>query len=129
MDEEESKSHFVDSDNNNEDEMDKLDDGEEMNAEWYHESDTAEEIPDPNVQRKALFQKPRTLPTDLSKDHFEEGLLYTMVLDKEHDKALLVMMIETGNLEFIYRVFFVRGSSRQTYHEAGKNRKTKYKNL
>ena len=52
-----------------------------------------------------------------------------MVLEKEHDKVLLVMMIETGNLEFIYRVFFVRGSSRQTYHEAGKDRKAKYENV
>ena len=44
MDEEESKSHSEYSDTYNEDEMDNLEDGEEMNGEWYQ---SPFRIPDP----------------------------------------------------------------------------------
>ena len=105
-----------------EDEFDCLEDSENMDAEWYQESDTGDDIPDPNMQKEALFQKPDTLPVELPKDHFEEGLLYFMVFDNDHDSPLMVMIIETGIVAFLYRVFYVRGSSTKTWHEAGTNK-------
>ena len=104
-------------------------DGENMDADWYHESDTGEEVPDPNMQKEALFQKPNTVPVGLSKNHFEEGLYYFMVLDKDHDKPMLVMILETGIDEFVYRVFYIRGSSAKTYHEAGKDKTATYEEV
>lgn len=104
-------------------------DDEHMNEDWYHESDTDEDIPDPNNQKEALFQKANTLPVYLSKKHFQEGLLYTMVLEQEHDKPMLVMIIAKGNMEFTYRLFFARGSAMKTFHEAGSDKTAKYQDV
>ena len=99
---------------------------EEMVGDWYNDSDTSEDIPDPNLQDDPLFQKVDTLPEELCNKHFEEGLIYVMTLNKERDKTILVMAIESRQVDFSYRTFFVRGSSSQTFHEGGKDRTARY---
>ena len=43
---------------------------------WYHtDSDTDEDIPDPNLLLDPLFQDVDKLPEPSKKNHFEEGLL------------------------------------------------------
>jgi len=106
-------------------------DDEHMDGDWYHASDTDEDIPDPNNQKEALFQKANTLPVILSKKHFQEGLLYTMVLEQGHDKPMLVMIIAKGDMEFTYQLllFFARVSAMKTFHEAGSDKTAKYQDV
>ena len=73
-----------------------FEDGENMDNLWYHESDTSEDIPDPNLEEKSLFQKWNSLPVELRKDHFQEGLLYLMTLDQACKEPMLVMIILSG---------------------------------
>ena len=56
-----------------------------MVEDWYHESDTSENIPEPNDEPAALYQDLNTLPVPLLNYNFDEGLLYTMTLEKNHD--------------------------------------------
>ena len=42
---------------------------------WYNDSDTSDEILDPNIQEGSLFQKANMLPVELCEEHFEEGLI------------------------------------------------------
>ena len=51
-------------------------------VDWYQESDTSEEIPDPNQRNAKLFQDVDTLPVEIKKSHFQEGIIYFMTLDK-----------------------------------------------
>ena len=99
---------------------------EEKNSDWYNDSDTSEDIPDPNLQDDPLFQKVDTLPEELCNKHFEEGLIYVMTLNKQRDKPLLIMVIESRQMDFSYRTFFVRGSSRKTYHQGGTDETASY---
>ena len=61
--------------------------------------------------------------------HFEEGLIYTMTFLKDKVKPMLAMITAKRTHDFSYRVFFVRGSSRKTYHQAGTDRKAKYNDV
>ena len=49
----------------------------ENEDDWYHESDTAEEISDPNLVSRALFQAKGKMPCSLEKSHFLEGCICT----------------------------------------------------
>ena len=42
---------------------------------------------------------------------------------------MLVMVIASYVHELLYRVFFVRGSKRKTYHQSGTDRKAKYADI
>ena len=53
---------------------------------WYNESDTSEDIPDPNLKPEALYQERDKLPTVLHSSHFVEGLICTMTLKKKKRK-------------------------------------------
>ena len=78
------------------------------------------------MEKESLYQEPDKLPVGLQKSHFQEGLVYTMTLIKEKEKPMLVMIIDKYTHDFLYRVFFVRSSSRKTYHQSGTDRKSKY---
>lgn len=80
------------------------DDGE-SSEDWYHESDTSENIPDPNCSEDPLYQDVNKLPVGLRKGHFEEGLLYSMTLDQGRENTMLVMIVEVKENTFIYRNF------------------------
>ena len=103
-----------------------LDDGENMEDHWYNESDTEDSIPDPNLENQPLFQRVNMLPVPLQNEHFEEGLVYFMSLKKQRNAPMLVMIIATEENTFVYRVFYVRGSSRATFHQAGRDKTNKY---
>ena len=57
------------------------------------DSDTSEEIPDPNMDLKALYQDIGELPKPLQKIHFEEGLLYAIILNSKKTITYLGMVI------------------------------------
>ena len=58
----------------NVDEMSDLDvDTENEPSDWYRESDTSDDLPDPNVSTQALYQDENKLPVLLKQSHFEEG--------------------------------------------------------
>ena len=42
-------------------------------ADWYRDSDTSEDIPDPYDDDKALFQDVNVLPVGLQKGNFKRG--------------------------------------------------------
>ena len=101
-------------------------DSDELDEDWYSESDTAEDIPDPNNSKAALFQENDRLPVPLAKKYFEEGGIYSMVLHKKPDNVRLGMVIEIKAEKFIYRTFFIRGSKLKTYHEGAKDAEFEY---
>ena len=52
-----------------------LSDNDEAKLEnWYSESDTSENLPDPNESKDPLYQEENKLPT-LTKNHFCEGIV------------------------------------------------------
>ena len=69
------------------------------------------------MEKHALYQDVDLLPVALEKSHFEEGLIYAMTLEENHEKTLLVMVIEVQEETFVYRLFFSQKSARKTYHE------------
>ena len=102
---------------------------EEKNEDWYRDSDTSENIPEPNDIDAPLYQDRNELPTDLSKEHFEEGLIYTMTMLSKRKEQTLVMIIEAGIEDFVYRPFFIRGSSKKTFHQGLRDKKESYNNV
>lgn len=102
---------------------------ERKNDDWYVGSDTDDSIPDPNETEDSLFQRADTLPVPLKNVHFEEGLVYFMTLRAKRNTPMLIFIVETLEDGFIYRVFFVRGSSRNTFHQTGKCLKCSYKDV
>ena len=101
-------------------------DREENKNDWYRDSDTSEDVPDPNDSEEALYQKADTLPVSLHKKHFEEGRVYTMTLAKNHRVHLLIMIIARRQSTFIYRTFFSVGAKRKTFHEGRKDQVSSY---
>ena len=95
---------------------------------WYNASDTSEDIPDPNLSKEALYQAPNKLPAPLQKSHFEEGLIYTMTL-KGKQGSMLVFINDVTEELFSYQIFFVQGSSRQTFHQTGKEKISNYNDV
>ena len=98
---------------------------------WYvsEDSETEKEVPDPNNAEAALYQDVDKLPEPLSKNHFQEGLLYLMTLGNEKEKTALGMIIEVKTKSFIYRVFYTKGSGRKTFHEGGKDKKYDFEDV
>ena len=43
-------------------------------SDWYNESDTSDDIPDPSNCNSRLFQDINSLPVELKKKHFQEGI-------------------------------------------------------
>ena len=96
---------------------------------WYNESDTSENIPDPNVADESLFQDVDMLPEILTRDHFVEGVLYATTMRTNRKQTSLGMVIEKKDSSFIFRAFFVRGSKRKTFHEGAKDAEIRYENV
>ena len=109
---------------------DEMENFEEIpNADWYRDSDTSEDIPDPYDDDKALFQDVNVLPVSLQKDNFQEGLIYRMTLKEKHGVTFLGMVIETMEEAFLFRTFFVRGSKAKTFHEGAEDKKFEYSDV
>jgi len=109
--------------------FEQLDNDEQKLEEWYDDSDTSQEIPDPNYQDEPLYQKAISPPVDLTKKYFEEGLVHVITLKKQRESPKLVMHMETRQNDFTYRTFFVRGSSRGTFHGRGRNKNAAYEDV
>jgi len=109
--------------------FEQFDNDEQILEDWYNDSDTSEEIPDPNTQDEPLYQKANLLPVDLTKKHFEEGLAYVITFKKQRENPMLAMLIETRQNDFFYRTFYVRGSTRQTFHDHGRDKKAAYEDV
>lgn len=90
-------------------------DGANM-EDWYHDSDTSQDLPLPNDDENPLYQEVNKLPVPLEKDHFQEGLIYAMTLEDKSHNTMLVMVINKDEESFTYRIFFVQASSQKTYH-------------
>ena len=104
-----------------------LSDSDEAKLEdWYSESDTSENLPDPNESKDPLYQEENKLPTPLRKNHFREGIVYTIALCKNSKVGMLVMVIHADVNTFLYRVFFTNGSSRKSYNEGAEDKRAKY---
>ena len=102
-----------------EEQLDVIREGKQGSDEdWYNESDTDEDLPDPNNSAQRLFQDIDLLPVELTNQHFQEGIIYTMTLAKQRKNPMLVMVMLTRLIDFKYRIFFVRGSKRKTYHQS-----------
>ena len=93
---------------------------DEANEDWYNDSDTSEEIPDPNIDPQPLYQEVDKLPTILQRDHFVEGIIYTMTLGVKKEQSMLILVLQTYADKFTYRNFFVLNSKRKTWHQGGK---------
>ena len=93
---------------------------------WYNESDTSEDLPDPNLQPEALYQERDKLPTVLQPSHFLEGLICTMTLKKKKTRPMLILIVELFQNDFVYRVFFFQKSSAKTWHQGADDKLTLY---
>ena len=96
---------------------------ENSDQDQYHESDTADDIPDPNTEETPLFQDVDKMPEAIKKQHFEIGMIYFMSMEKDREHPFLAMVTDFQDVVFTYRVFYVRGSARQTQHHGGKDKK------
>ena len=110
-------------------ELDSENDVGEINEDWYRDSDTSEDIPEPNTLEVPLYQDRNSLPTPLKKKHFELGVIFTMTMLKKRHESNLVMIIEGGEETFVYRIFFARGSSRKTFHQGLGDKTARYKDV
>ena len=90
------------------DSVDIANDYDEKLEDWYHSSDTSDDIPDLNMSADPLFQDQDRLPAPLQRDHFKEGLIYTMTKHSDRKYALLVLIIEAKLRTFSYQLFFSR---------------------
>ena len=98
----------------------------QVENDWYNESDTSEDIPDPNLQPEALYQERDKLPTVLQSLHFVEGLICTMTLKKKNKSPMLILIVELLQKDFLYRVFFYQKSSAKTWHHGADDKLTSY---
>ena len=46
-------------------------DKQDVESDWYRESDTGDEIPDPKMQKESLYQDSGKLPCRVPVSHFE----------------------------------------------------------
>ena len=95
---------------------------------WYNESDTSSDIPDPNMSTASLYQERDKLPVNLQKCHFAEGYIYTMTL-KQKKQSMLVMIVELCATKFLYRIFFIQNSSAKTWHQGAEDRWETYNSV
>ena len=111
------------------DSFDNANDYDEELEDWYHSSDTSDDVPDPNMSADPLFQDQDRLPEPLQKDHFKEGLIYTMTRHSDRKNALLVLIIEAKLRTFSYQCFFQQRSVSRTYHHTGKETECAYEDI
>ena len=95
---------------------------------WYNNSDTSENIPDPDSE-ESLFHDINELPIPISPNHFVEGLLYCLTMKNNKSQTSLSMIIEKKESTFIFRTFFVRGSKRKTFHEGAKDKEYRHEDV
>ena len=94
---------------------------------WYHtDSDTDEDIPDPNLLLDPLFQDVDKLPEPLKKNHFEEGLLYAMTKCKDKKTMNIILIILVKRRTFLFRLLSAKGTNRKTFHEGRKDEELRY---
>ena len=93
---------------------------------WYNDSDTSAEIPDPNEDVTSLYQDCDQLPISLSNGHFEEGMIYSLTLFTDKKLTLLGMVMETREDVFRFRIFHAQQSSKKTFHEGARDLELKY---
>ena len=92
-------------------------------------SDTGEEFPEPITVKQALYQDVGQLPCPLAKHHFVEGLVYFMTAHSQKKISTLGMVIEAQDKIFVFREFFVKGSSRKTFHETENDKRYEYNDV
>ena len=105
------------------------DDSGEQSEDWYNSSEMSDDIPDPDLRAKSLYQDEGSLPKRLNKSPFKEGLIYTMTLSAKRSNPMLVQIIELKKHSFVYQCFFNQTSSAQTWHESGKDKTCSYADL
>ena len=97
---------------------------------WYNgESDPAETIPDPNRSPEALHQDVGSLPVPVQKKHFEEGVIYALVLSSAKSVTILGMVVFLKEETFDFRLFRVMGSTRKTFHEGLQDKEIEYESV
>ena len=102
-------------------------DGAFEDQDWYNgDSDTSEDIPDPNLDVKALYQDFDKLPKTLQNKHFKEGLLYSLILNTKKTITFLGMVILVKKKNFVFRIFGSQGSAAKTFHEGSSDKEFDY---
>ena len=97
--------------------MEQIDRNIDDPEDWYRDTDTEQEIPDPNQDPQSLYQTSNKLPELLEKKHFVEGILYSFTLQKEKSVTFLGLLIECKRSSFIFRIYHTLGASRKIFHE------------
>ena len=88
---------------------------------WYHtDSDTDEDIPDPNLLLDPLFQDVDKLPEPLKKNHFEEGLLYAMTKCKDKKTMNIILIILVKRRTFFSGCSLPKELTGRHFMKAGK---------
>ena len=65
---------------------------------WFHcDSDTGDDIRDPNDNPDSLFQDVDKLPEPLKKKHFEEDLVYAMTMEHNNKNLILIILVKEEN--------------------------------
>ena len=99
---------------------------DEESKDWYHDSDTSDNISDPSLSSEPLYQKVGSLPVPLQKNHFEEGLISVLTLKAKQKNPMLFLIISSKRESFVYRVFYVQRSRMKTWHEGVEDKENKY---
>ena len=99
---------------------------DEKHVDWYNESDTDVDVPDPNMENEPLYQDVDCMPVPLRPSHFEVGLLYTMTLEQKRYNPMLVWIVEAKERSFSYQCYFNLVSKAKSWHETGKNNTCTY---
>ena len=113
----------------NSEDSDHIREYDENLEDWYHSSDTSEDIPDPNTSAEALYQDEDHLPEPLRSFHFVEGLIYTMTKHSSRRNSMLVWIIEAKEDTFTYNCYFQQTSSAKTWHQTGKFAECSYDDI
>ena len=71
---------------------------------------------------EALYQDIGELPKPVQKIHFEEGLLYALILNSKKTITYLGMVILVKKKTFLFRVFGSQGTSAKTFHEGSSDK-------
>ena len=80
---------------------------------WYHGSDTEDDLPDPNLSPIALQQETNKPPEPLEKRHFQRGIIYAPTIETDRDVSDLGMIILVIDNSILFRVFTAKGTSRK----------------
>ena len=80
---------------------------------WYHGSDTEDDIPDPNLSPIALQQETNRPPGPLEKRHFQGGIIYAPTLKTDRDVSNLGMIILVIYNSIMFHVFTTKVTSQK----------------